>query len=250
MAWRNARSIDVLSDEIWEISPDATIWTIGDQDHAARYSDHNPNPAGVVCAADIVDNSDLDLHVISRQLTADPHPALKYVIYNRQICTRSSGWDWRGYDGDNPHDHHMHVSVGRGTDGYSTGPYDDTSPWGLAEGADMSIVRLKIGDSGDRVEALQGMLDDAGFPVKVDSDYGPKTAAALLACRKAMGSSATSGDYVSGHAYRQLHKALILAMIKEHGGGEPGPAGPRGPAGPPGELPLDGVAAVVTFKAE
>ncbi|WP_052305064.1 peptidoglycan-binding domain-containing protein [Stackebrandtia nassauensis] len=70
------------------------------------------------------------------------------------------------------------------------------------------MIGLRKGDSGERVKGLQAVLERAGFKVTVDGDYGPKTAAALLACRKSMGSTADDGNSVTGYAYAQLLTAL------------------------------------------
>jgi hypothetical protein len=135
--WRVARSLDVLLDEINSIAPGrskASDGAIGDRAHAASASDHNPNNANVVCARDFTHDpgSGADMDRISRRIVAILPPALKYIIWDRRIWSRSRAADgWRPYSGSNPHTRHMHVSVGEGPDGHSTGPYDDSSPWGL-----------------------------------------------------------------------------------------------------------------------
>ena len=50
----------------------------------------------------------------------------------------------------------------------------------------MALV-YKIGSKGEGVKALQSALADAGYYVKVDGDYGPKTEAAIKAFQKASG---------------------------------------------------------------
>lgn len=241
MAWRLARSLDVLSAEIRAAAPGTTIWSIGDQAHASTWSDHNPNAAGVVCAIDVLGNAGLDLAKLAetvRRAGAAGHPAAKYVIYYRRIAGRHTGWQWRKYTGTNPHTSHVHVSVGVGSDGRSTGPYDDTAPWGVAGpgGGGDPLIGLRKGDEGDAVYALQNILRRAGFDAgPSDGIYGSKTAAQVLACRRSMGSSATDGDRVTGDAYAQIHAALARAYAGKDGArGPAGPAGERGPAGPPG----------------
>jgi hypothetical protein len=134
MAWRLARSLDVLRDEVRGLHPGTRVDTIGDADHADEPSDHNPNAAGVVCAADFFANAGLDLADFAEHLRRTNHRAVKYVIYNRRIWSKArAGEGWRTYTGDDPHTSHVHVSVGVGPDGRSTGPYDNTSPWGLLE---------------------------------------------------------------------------------------------------------------------
>lgn len=138
--WRAARSLDVLLDEINSIAPGrskASDGTIGDAAHAASDSDHNPNASNVVTGRDFTHDpaKGADMHRISRRIVAKLPRALKYIIWNRQIWSRARASEgWRPYRGKNGHTRHMHVSVGRGPDGHSTGPYDDTSSWGLRTG--------------------------------------------------------------------------------------------------------------------
>src|SRR5690554_4032083 len=129
-SWRLARSLEVLRDEIRALHPGTTVWTIGDAAHRGTASDHNPNPQGVVCAIDVLADGGLDLGWFAEQVRTSGHPAFKYVIFNRRIASKGGGW--RAYHGSNPHTTHVHVSVGVGPDGRSTGPYDNTSPWGVA----------------------------------------------------------------------------------------------------------------------
>lgn len=207
MAWRRARSLVVLEQEIQEVAPGTTVWDIGDEDHQRRASDHNPNPAGVVCAIDVLGNAGLDLAHLAETVRTSGHPAGKYVIYRDRIASASRGWRWRSYGG--AFHSHVHVSVGRGPDGQSTGPYDDQSPWGLAEGGN-DMIGLTEGDEGQDVKGLQAMLRKAGHsPGEVDGIYGPATSAAVLEMRKSVGSSAKSGKAFTGHAYAQLHEAII-----------------------------------------
>lgn len=135
MAWRRARSLIVLEEEIQQVAPGTPVWDIGDVDHQQRASDHNPNQDDVVCAIDVLDDAGLDLAHLAETVRTSGHPAGKYVIYQDRIASWWDDWRWRSYGG--KFHSHVHVSVGRGPDGQSTGPYDDTSPWGL-EGDDMT----------------------------------------------------------------------------------------------------------------
>lgn len=139
MAWRLAGALVVLRNEIQQVAPGTTVWTIGDEAHQQRDSDHNPNAAGVVCAVDVVDDAGLDLAHLAETVRTGGHPAGKYVIYRDRIASAARGWRWRSYGG--TFHSHVHVSVGVGPDGASTGPYDDTSPWGLAEEDEMYTER-------------------------------------------------------------------------------------------------------------
>lgn len=140
MSWRAARSLDQLLSEVNAAAPNrgkAADGTIGDQAHAARASDHNPNAAGVVRARDFTHDPEhgCDAGQLAeriRQLGIAGHPALQagaYVIWNHRIASATldgAPWDWEPYSGTNGHTHHCHVSV-------STAPagYDSTKKWGV-----------------------------------------------------------------------------------------------------------------------
>ena len=141
MTWRVARSLDVLRDEINAAAPNrstASDGSIGDAAHASRSSDHNPwvtnNGVGIVRARDFTHDPQggLDCNVLAervRQLALEGHPALgagAYIIWNRAIASATYGWRWRPYNGSNPHDKHLHVSVSLAAIGY-----DSTRPWGV-----------------------------------------------------------------------------------------------------------------------
>ena len=91
---------------------------ISDPAHAARKSDHNPDPAtGVVRAIDI----DADLRhnkpdealrladTLREEAKTGKRP-ISYIIFRGRITSAKSRWAWRDYDGINPHNHHLHVS--------------------------------------------------------------------------------------------------------------------------------------------
>lgn len=119
------------------------------------------------------------MHRISRQIVTTLPPALKYVIWNKQIWSRARASEgWRRYTGSNPHTQHMHVSVGRGPDGQSTGPYDDNSAWGvLANGG--TVPRPSVPSRPDSIEEIVMALPT------ISSDAAPtaakKRAQSLLA---------------------------------------------------------------------
>lgn len=145
MAWRNAYSLDTLISQLNAAYPNGGwlfLGTKGDAAHQAVPSDHNPNAAGVVTALDIGPGSKLSIHALADNLAASPHPDLKYIISNRRIAEWQYGFKWRPYSGSDPHDTHIHVSVGRGPDGQSRQPYDDRVQWNVTgQGADMPITK-------------------------------------------------------------------------------------------------------------
>jgi hypothetical protein len=152
---RIAVSIQTLGNEVHDRSPNTVLYYYDDTPR--RDSDHDPNLHGVVCAIDIMAGHGLDLHALSREIVAARHPECAYVIFNRQIASRNTGWEWVDYHGDNPHTDHIHASAGTGPDGYKEPPYDSTRPW-LKNGPTMFLAACKIGDSGSHVQFLQYSL--------------------------------------------------------------------------------------------
>src|SRR5688572_17356368 len=133
---RKARATETLGNDVLRRSPRTTLYFYDDTPQ--RDSDHDPNLHGVVCAIDIMAGHGLDLHGLSREIVAARHPECAYVIYNEQIASRKTGWEWVAYTGKNKHTDHVHVSVGEGPDGYKEPPYDSTRPW--LEEEDMSFT--------------------------------------------------------------------------------------------------------------
>lgn len=93
---------------------------IGDPSHAARLSDHNPDYTASGFLYGIVRAIDLDSNGTPGQTTLLVTDVLKatigdqrvwYVIWNGKIYSRTYGWKPREYNGENPHDHHVHVSI-------------------------------------------------------------------------------------------------------------------------------------------
>lgn len=133
---------------------------IGDQAHAGSASDHNPNALGVVTAFDFTHDpkNGLDAHKIADRLIKSPrHPDAKYIISNRRIAGTHNGWKWQSYSGSNPHDKHVHVSVGVGPDGSSRQPYDDTVKWNI-KGEDVYTGRF---ENKTQTKSAKGWYDRA-----------------------------------------------------------------------------------------
>lgn len=136
MAWRLAKSLETLRAQVNAHAPKRDKnydGTIGDEAHASRSSDHNPNSSNVVTAMDIThDPGDgVDAGAIAEALRLSRDPRIKYVISNARIFSSLvSPWEWRRYTGSNAHRAHVHVSV-MGTSKL----WDDTKPWSLPWGA-------------------------------------------------------------------------------------------------------------------
>jgi hypothetical protein len=204
MSWRTAKSILTLVSELDKAYPKRTKpdWIIGDAAHRSRASDHNPNAANVVCAIDVREGN-IDLGRVAEAIRKRNPKAVKYVIFNRRIWSKARNTEgWRPYTGKNPHTTHMHVSVGEGPDGKSTGPYDDTGAWGVASGGSgggsggsgqyedyakgakpasrtIGAFETRPRSAGDDVKDLQRVLN-TWYPkltkLSVDGYFGPKTA--------------------------------------------------------------------------
>lgn len=98
---------------------------IGDAAHAARVSDHNPDPLpnGVVRALDVdVDGCPPD-HLIA---VAIRDPRVEYVISRGKIYERGNGFKAKVYTGSNKHDKHTHISIRH------TKTAEKSGPWGYA----------------------------------------------------------------------------------------------------------------------
>ena len=89
---------------------------LGDARHAARKSDHNPDPSAeyVVRAIDIdkdLVRTKLDYAAdLADQLRLSKDVRIAYVIFRGRIASSKKSWAWRPYDGINRHDHHIHIS--------------------------------------------------------------------------------------------------------------------------------------------
>lgn len=134
--WRDAKCLDVLRDQIDTRFPGRKTdydGTIGDTSHQARKSEHNPNADGVVLAMDITNDP---VHGcvsdnIAHALIESRDPRIQYIISNGKICNADvSPWVWRDYHGENPHDHHFHITAKS-----KPSLYDDTRMWVAISGA-------------------------------------------------------------------------------------------------------------------
>lgn len=193
MTWQLAGSLEVLRDQINTKAPHRnkdSDGTKGDKAHEGRPSRHNPNRDRVVCAMDITDDpaNGCPIHDIAEQIRAHPHPDLAYIISNRRVAGRSTGWSWHRYTGPNPHARHAHFGVGEGPDGAPRPPYDDRQPWlisgkgGNGGGSPTPGVprTLQLNMRGDDVRGLQAILIGAGHLAGgPDGVFGPKTQAAV-----------------------------------------------------------------------
>lgn len=200
MAWRLAKSLETLRAQVnakWPARSKNSDGSIGDEGHSSRASDHNPNPAGVVCAIDITHDpkGGFDSYAFADLLLKKQDPRLAYVISNGRIGSGPAGVQpgvWRKYGGANAHDHHCHISVRQ-----DAAKYDNAQIWNIDGAISPSpdlmdaFVRppatLRKGANGAEVQTMQGRLNAHGDNIKVDGDFGPATANALLLFQKRSG---------------------------------------------------------------
>jgi hypothetical protein len=138
--WRTAQCLLKLRAQVNQMAPNRTTasdGTIGDAAHQSRSSDHNPwvrdGAVGVVTALDITHDPThgCDAGRIAEALRTSHDSRIKYIIWNRQIASSAPkhgrpAWAWRPYSGENPHTHHVHVSVQP-----QKALYDSTEQWVL-----------------------------------------------------------------------------------------------------------------------
>ena len=128
-SWRVAKSLDTLLAQINAAYPNRSRiadGSIGDAAHAASVSDHNPDQYGIVRARDYTHDPahGFDAHAMADRIVASHDPRIKYVISRGRIASATiSPWVWRTYTGENPHNHHAHVSV------VPDSRADNTNPW-------------------------------------------------------------------------------------------------------------------------
>lgn len=119
-----------------------------------------------------------------------------------------SGWSAVRRAAGDSHEWHTHISFYRDAEQRSKiEPFRAFFEASTSGGDD--VIGLSKGDSGQAVKGLQVLLKRAGHdPGAIDGQYGPATSAAVLACRRSVGSKAKSGDSIGGYAYAQIHEAL------------------------------------------
>lgn len=238
-SWRVAKCLDQLLAEINASAPGrskASDGSIGDEAHWAQgdSSDHNPWCCGwVVTARDFTHDpaGGFDSYAYAewqRQrcrgdilVNGAREYRVKYVISNRKICSPTDNWAWRTYSGDNPHDHHVHVSVDcTGEGGYM----DSTEPWGWSGGTAPTPTPPPSGDAppfpfpsghylgqpdpdpachsgyysetdADAVNVWQAQMAARGWTITADGRYGPGSESV---CRSFQAEKGLSVDGLTG----------------------------------------------------
>ena len=154
------KGLNVLLGQINEQAPNRSKesdGSVGDPDHAARESDHNPedtedssdgnDPDNQVDARDFTHDParGADMHEISEAIRISRDRRVKYVIFNGRIFSSYStstrkAWEWGPYSGSNNHAKHMHVSV-------VDSPNDYTALWSInmaLSAQDLNDIKLAV----------------------------------------------------------------------------------------------------------
>ena len=139
--WRVAKGLLALRDQVNAKFPGrskASDGTIGDEHHCGHSgasSDHCPHVSdggvGVVTAMDITHDPahGLNSEALAEAIRQSRDPRVKYIISNRKIANFQAldgkpPFAWRDYNGANPHNKHVHISM-RGEKSH----YDNTTSW-------------------------------------------------------------------------------------------------------------------------
>jgi hypothetical protein len=210
--WRVAKSLIKLRDQIDAAAPNrskANDGTIGDERHASRTSDHNAwvmdGRDGVVTGMDITHDPKhgVDSYKLADALRKAEDPRIKYLISNSRIANPDiENWKWRPYNGANPHDCHVHISVKP-----EKNLYDSEKAWRLHEfvaqpDAPQVVDHplLRRGSEGEDVRRLQAALG-----IAVDGDFARGTEKAVREFQKAHGLPVDG--IVGNYTWRELLKA-------------------------------------------
>jgi hypothetical protein len=159
---------------------------IGDPAHAARISDHNPDPDSTppdcVDAIDVdVDDGDptKDLRVMLIR-RAIAHPSTHYVISNGVIYSRERNFEPHAYNGTNGHYQHVHISILK-----TNAARNSTRPWGIQSRVPYPV--LKYGSMGARVQAYTDALRKHGYRTSDTNRYQSPTVAATKKLQARLG---------------------------------------------------------------
>jgi len=165
--WRLAHGLEKLRSQVnvkWPDRSKESDGSIGNAEHSARESDHNPDLDGVVKAIDITHDPlhGFDSYAFADMLLKNRDTRIKYVISNRRIGSGDIGpvpWIWRPYSGKNPHDHHCHISIKK-----DAVFFDSVAEWKI-DGVIKSNPNfvpppplVVVGTMGANVENLQALL--------------------------------------------------------------------------------------------
>lgn len=206
--WHLVRSLDRFRAAVnarWPHRDKGSDGTIGDAEHQASSSDHNPDSDGSVDAWDMdVDGVDVGACIGA----ALAHESIQYVIYNRRITSRSMAGGlgvWHPYTGPSPHTEHVH---------FNTRPSHETSsaPWNLGGGSFMS------GLSDAEQQQLYTWVKDLNYLIwsgaqKADGSGRTDIREEFYKIQRALAAQGGGGDDVDESAIAGLVVGGVLAAL-------------------------------------
>lgn len=167
--WRIAPALETLRQQLNEAFPRRSKVSdggIGDAGHASRNSDHNPwvkdsKGMGVVTARDFTHDpkTGIDCNWLAGTLVKNKDPRIKYIIWNKRICSALKGWEWRPYHGVNSHQHHLHLSVSDHPD-----RYDSSRDWKLDFPSDEFDDIAKVSAAVPQSNAIDPQVENSNDP--------------------------------------------------------------------------------------
>lgn len=199
--WLLAPALDAFFDELNKKYPKRdkkSDGSIGNAEHAARQSDHNPDSDGMVHAIDVdvdgIPSAEIVAYLVA-QAKSGADTRAWYIIHRGVIYSRTYRWVPRPYTGKNKHDQHFHISLRyvKSVEGNRApwlalfGDADSRyTPWQKVEAGKRSV---KLWDSGDDVKELQRILNDWYPEVNISEDgyFGPGTNEVVVDFQKRAG---------------------------------------------------------------
>lgn len=185
-----ARTLRVLRDDNintkWPQRPRVMDGWIGDEEHASRKSDHNPNSRGIVDAIDvdttrkIINGVAIGIHVPTVIASMITHPSTHYLIHNERIMDRDDKYMPHRYTGASKHYKHIHDSIRQ----YATTENSSTKYKFILQPMSWGLLKLNTSNF-QQVKELQAYLIGWGYGLQVDGDFGPKTEAAVKSFQRA-----------------------------------------------------------------
>lgn len=228
MDWYLNPALSVMRAEVNAVYPArdrASDGTIGDPAHAARASDHNPDPDGSVDAWDM----DVELAGAGRPHAGlvervkrcfEAHPCSAYWIHNDEISFRSEGWRPRSYayagPSRNRHDHHVHWNTRSSHEGVIT-------PFGIGEDS-MELadtVTLRTGgevEYSSKTSTVEGVLTSTNYYVLLVRNRIAALSAAVAGLQTTAAAQAAAIEKLVELATSGagLDAGAIIAAIRTH----------------------------------
>lgn len=208
--WYASPSLVTLRKEVdarWPARSRISDGVIGDARHAARTGSHNPVGAsggpkvgtrGAVHAIDIT-SSGIDVNAFLSAVVGDPR--VWYVIHDRRIWSRTTGWAPRAHSGE-PHTTHIHVNLREDSQSAAVAAENDTRSWFRKGGTSPAFLSSpgKSSLTAAQTRTLQRALIKRGYsiPAGPTGTYGAQTTAAVASFQRDQGWVGSQADGLAG----------------------------------------------------